>query len=164
MSTCATPLNRKAFCNWVKLVTFSKGCHMLRVFRLLCVLTLKAWHLVHSICVRLLHVVNRNAVHAQPSSAGCRKQMASLALYLAKRRPISFPTKDVRTSLPLHTAASSAQRILTASDGSRHSFGDLLHACSPALRQIASAQSCNFTDTGNGSLTALFRIVCRWLS
>ena len=32
------------------------------------------------------------------SASGCRKQMASLALYLAKRRPISFPTKDVRTS------------------------------------------------------------------
>jgi hypothetical protein len=43
------PTEQKAFCNWVKLVTFSKGCHMLRVFRLLCVLTLKAWHLVHSI-------------------------------------------------------------------------------------------------------------------
>ena len=54
--------------------------------------------------MRLLAVVNRDAAHAQPVSAtGCRKQMASLALYLAKRRPISFPTKNVRTCLLLHS-------------------------------------------------------------
>jgi hypothetical protein len=91
----------------MQLGTFTDGCHKLPVVKMLCMLRPKAWYpwyLVHRVRVRLLPVVNRNAVHAQPLSAtGCRKQMASLALYLAKRRPISFPTKDVRTRLPLHS-------------------------------------------------------------
>ena len=106
---CATAIplqQKKTIVQFHKqLGTFSKGCRMLPDIKTLCVLTLEAWHLVHRGHVRLLPVVNSNAVHAQPLSAtGCRKQMASLALYLAKRRPISFPTKDVRSCLLLHNS------------------------------------------------------------
>lgn len=34
--------------------------------------------------------------------ATCSKQMASLALYLAKRRPVTFPKKNVRFAAPLY--------------------------------------------------------------
>ncbi len=76
---------------------------MLPVVKKLCVLTPQVWCQIHSACVQVPPVV-KDAVHAEPLTAiGCRKQMASLALYLAKRRPISFPTKNVRTCLPLHS-------------------------------------------------------------